>query len=141
MKVSPASIFVSPKGALSHTRPHCLSDPQALPGVEGRKSGETVWPFHQLVQESSHKDCRLIVQVLYRIFTYNILTTSNRNSLTDDTTHLINSIFNSQRIDLSSIICYMMIQAHESTHSIHSLPFSMLVTHIMQVVKVPFKVA
>lgn len=33
-----------------------------------------------------------------------------------------------------------MIQSHEAAHSIRNLPYPTLITHILEVVKVPFKV-
>lgn len=88
----------------------------------------------------AHKDYRPIAQVLHHIFTYNILLTLNRRSLADATVYLIDAILNSERIDLPAIIYYMMIWAHDSIHSISSLPHPTPVTQLMKVAKVPFKV-
>lgn len=41
---------------------------------------------------------------------------------------------------MASIICYMMIRAHESKHSTVNLPYPILVINIMAVENVPFKV-
>lgn len=85
-------------------------------------------------------DYRLTMKFLRYIFTYNILPTTHKRNLIDDAAYLINAILDSQRIDIPLIICYMMIQAHELKHSINSLPYPTLVTSIMAIKKVSFKV-
>lgn len=78
-----------------------------------------------------HKQCRPIVQVLHRNFIYNILPTTNRSVLMNDTTYLINVILNNHRINLLSILCHTMIQSHEVAHSTRSLSYPTLITHIL----------
>lgn len=142
------SLKVSPDYISHLLKVPCVTqDPIAFPIHKLSMEQKGAWVerlcgwFSDYSEKLSHKDYRLIVQVLHRIFSYNILTTTNRSSLTDDTTYLIDAIQDSQRIDLPFIISYMMIRAHELMHSSSNFPYPTFVTHIMQVKKVPFKVA
>lgn len=86
--------------------------------------------FLNLLEKLLHKDYRPIAQV-HQFFTYNILPTTNRSILLDDIAYMIDAILDSQRIDLPTLICYMMISAHKATHSTGSLPYPTLVIMIM----------
>lgn len=62
------------------------------------------------------------------------------SDLIDDTTYVIDAILESKRIYVASIICHVIIKAHESKHPMGSIPFPTLVTRIMTAAQVPFKV-
>lgn len=94
------------------------------------------WP-----DQLPHKQCKAVVQVLHRIFIYNILPAINQSVLNDDTTYLIDGYLNNAQIDLPAILCHTMIRVHEVTHSTGSLPYPTIITQLLQVVNMPFKVA
>lgn len=87
--------------------------------------------FVNWLNHLKHKECRPITQVLHHIFTYNISPTTNQSVLTDDTAYLINSILVNQPIDLSAILCHMMIRLLEAAHSTGSLPYPTLITDLL----------
>lgn len=118
-----------------------------------------VYPVHRLTMEQKggmvqnlcgkfmdwpdqlpHKQCKAVVQVLHRIFTYNILLTTNLSVLTDDTAYLIGEFMNNAQINLPTILYHTIIRAHDATHSTSSLPYPTIITWLLQAAKVPFKV-
>lgn len=71
---------------------------------------------------------------------FNILPTTKRSVLTDNTSYLIDGILNNEQIDLPAILCHTMIRTHEVAHSTGSLPYPTIITQLLQVTKVPFLV-
>lgn len=127
--------------------PHVTNEPIPFPihKLFIEQKGESVQrlcgQFLSRSENLKHGDCRPVGKFLHCIFTYNILPTTHKSDLTDDAVDLIDAILDLQRNDSASIICYMMIKAHESKHPTSILPYPTLVTSIMPSVKVPFKVA
>lgn len=85
------------------------------------------------------KKCIHLVKFLQRVFTYNLLPTTNHNELIVHMTYVIDAILNEKNVNIPSIIYHMMLKTAFVDCAIGSITFLILVIKIMMKEKVPFK--
>lgn len=80
----------------------------------------------------------MLARVLNIILVHNLLQTSHKTNMSDDMVHLVASLMEGKVIDVSAIMCQMMLQTFIDDGIKRGLPYGVLVIQIIEKCSVTF---
>lgn len=106
-------------------------DKAAISDIFGREG--TTWSG-----KLQSTECLLEVRLLNLIFTYNLFPTTHNNNMPDTMVHVIYSLLTKKGVDITTIMCHMIISETRNSSTSWFFLYGVLITHLLEVYGVSF---